>query len=120
MDGDVAVVTLQNPPVNALGHVIREGLQEALAKLAADENARAAVLIGDGRCFSAGADLNLKEVVSRSQRTTLVASALKRSFADKIGYCGVKTPGRLGVLQITVGCQVAIAKERRTFAQYPT
>ena len=57
VEGDIAVITMQNPPVNALGHGLRQGLTDALEQLA-NSDAKGAVLIGDGRCFSAGADIN--------------------------------------------------------------
>ena len=56
IDGDIAVITMQNPPVNALGQSLRQGLIDALSALERSE-AKGAVLIGDGRCFSAGADI---------------------------------------------------------------
>ena len=56
VEGDIAVITMQNPPVNALGHGLRQGLTDALEQLASSD-AKGAVLIGDGRCFSAGADI---------------------------------------------------------------
>ena len=57
VDGDVAVVTIQNPPVNALGHAVRSGIIEAMDRAAADPAVRAVVLTGSGRTFSAGADI---------------------------------------------------------------
>ncbi len=56
-DGDVAVITLNNPPVNAISHDLRAGLFAALQRLAADESVNAAVLIGANNCFIAGADI---------------------------------------------------------------
>ena len=55
--GDVAVVTVQNPPVNALSPGVPEGIAAAVDEAAADEAVRAIVLIGDGRTFIAGADI---------------------------------------------------------------
>jgi len=57
VDGDIAVLTMQNPPVNALSQSLRAGLVEGLSKLAEDDSVKAAVLIGDGRGFCAGADI---------------------------------------------------------------
>ena len=56
-DGDVAVITIQNPPVNALSPGVPEGIAAAIAKIEADPGVRAAVLIGAGRTFIAGADI---------------------------------------------------------------
>ncbi len=56
-EGNVAVITLDNPPVNALGHAVRVGLVEALEKADADDDVKAVVIIGTGRGFSGGADI---------------------------------------------------------------
>ncbi len=55
LDGDVAVVTIQNPPVNAASQAVRAGLVEAVQR--AEAEAKAALIIGDGRTFIAGADI---------------------------------------------------------------
>jgi 3-hydroxyacyl-CoA dehydrogenase len=55
-DGDVAVVTLNSPPVNALSANVRDGLYEGF-KQAIASDAKAVVLICDGRTFIAGADI---------------------------------------------------------------
>ena len=55
--GDVAVVTVQNPPVNALSPGVPEGIRAALDEAVADDAVRAIVLIGEGRTFIAGADI---------------------------------------------------------------
>ncbi|MCR5874249.1 3-hydroxyacyl-CoA dehydrogenase NAD-binding domain-containing protein [Phenylobacterium sp. J426] len=55
-DGDVAIVTLNSPPVNALSANVRDGLYEGF-KQAIDSDAKAIVLICDGRTFIAGADI---------------------------------------------------------------
>ena len=57
MDGDVAVITLNSPPVNALSANVREGLFEGFKAATADPAAKAIVLICEGRTFIAGADI---------------------------------------------------------------
>ncbi|MBC7167982.1 3-hydroxyacyl-CoA dehydrogenase NAD-binding domain-containing protein [Phenylobacterium sp.] len=57
LEGDVAVVTLNSPPVNALSAAVRDGLHQAFRKADADPAAKAIVLICDGRTFIAGADI---------------------------------------------------------------
>ena len=54
--GDVAVLKAQNPPVNALSHAVREGLADAMDR--AESEAKAVVIVGDGRTFFAGADIS--------------------------------------------------------------
>jgi 3-hydroxyacyl-CoA dehydrogenase len=56
-DRGIAVVTVDNPPVNALKHEVRAGLAEALRRAGDDAAVEAAVIIGAGRGFSAGADI---------------------------------------------------------------
>jgi 3-hydroxyacyl-CoA dehydrogenase len=55
--GDVLVVASNNPPVNALGHAVREGLVEAIAEADGDEAVKAVVIICRGQTFFAGADI---------------------------------------------------------------
>lgn len=54
----VAVLTVNYPPVNALGLAVREGVDEALTRALADEAVKAIVLIGGGKTFIAGADIS--------------------------------------------------------------
>jgi 3-hydroxyacyl-CoA dehydrogenase len=56
--GDIAVITLDSPPVNALSESMREGLIAALAAASADDQAKAILLICAGRTFIAGADIS--------------------------------------------------------------
>jgi 3-hydroxyacyl-CoA dehydrogenase len=56
-DGDVVVVTADNPPVNALKHEVRAGLTKALAQACDDDAVRAVVIACAGRTFFAGADI---------------------------------------------------------------
>ena len=55
--GDVAVITIDNPPVNALSPGVPEGIDSALKQAVADASIRAVVVIGAGSTFIAGADI---------------------------------------------------------------
>ena len=57
-DGDVAIVTLNSPPVNALSANVRDGLVAGFQQAKADPAVKAIVLICDGRTFIAGADIS--------------------------------------------------------------
>src|SRR5438128_3182585 len=56
-DNDVAIITIENPPVNALKHAVRAGLIDALEQIR-EPAVTAVVLTGSGRAFSAGADIS--------------------------------------------------------------
>lgn len=56
-EGRIALITVDNPPVNALSLPVRAGLAQAFTQFAADGDAAAAVLICAGRTFIAGADI---------------------------------------------------------------
>ncbi|MFN7723734.1 MAG: 3-hydroxyacyl-CoA dehydrogenase NAD-binding domain-containing protein [Rubrivivax sp.] len=56
--GPVVVIRLNRPPVNALSAELAGALKQAIAQAAADPDCRAFVLAGQGRCFSAGADVH--------------------------------------------------------------
>ncbi|HYA72621.1 MAG TPA: 3-hydroxyacyl-CoA dehydrogenase NAD-binding domain-containing protein [Roseiarcus sp.] len=58
LEGDIAVLTINSPPVNALSAAVREGLAEGIRQAAADPAAKAVVLICAGRTFIAGADIS--------------------------------------------------------------
>lgn len=55
--GDIALVSIDNPPVNALSVHVRTGLQDAVAQINADQSARVIVIYAKGRTFIAGADI---------------------------------------------------------------
>jgi 3-hydroxyacyl-CoA dehydrogenase len=56
-DNEIAIITVNNPPVNALSQGVRAGIAEAIEQFAADASLKAAVLIGAGKTFVAGADI---------------------------------------------------------------
>ncbi|HRM95075.1 MAG TPA: enoyl-CoA hydratase/isomerase family protein, partial [Alicycliphilus sp.] len=55
--GDVAVITLNNPPVNGLGLATRRALVDGLEQAQADAAVRAIIITGAGKAFSGGADI---------------------------------------------------------------
>jgi 3-hydroxyacyl-CoA dehydrogenase len=57
VEDGIAIITINNPPVNALGHAVRDGIVQAMQKADADAAVKAVVLICEGRTFHAGADI---------------------------------------------------------------
>ena len=55
--GSIAVITMNNPPVNGLGHSTRSGILDGLKKAFADGAVTAVVITGAGKAFSGGADI---------------------------------------------------------------
>ena len=58
IDGDVATVTINSPPVNALSQAVRDGLKRGIEAAEADPAVKAIVIICAGRTFIAGADIS--------------------------------------------------------------
>jgi len=56
-DSDVAIITITNPPVNALSPGVAQGIAQKIAQVDKDDGVKAVVLIGSGRTFIAGADI---------------------------------------------------------------
>src|ERR1700719_2269086 len=56
-DKDVAIITINNPPVNALSPGVAQGIAQTIAQVGYDDGVKAVVLIGGGRTFVAGADI---------------------------------------------------------------
>jgi 3-hydroxyacyl-CoA dehydrogenase len=54
---DVAIITINNPPVNALSPAVAEGISQSIKEVTLDASVKAAVVIGAGRTFVAGADI---------------------------------------------------------------
>ena len=107
LDGNVAVITLQNPPVNALGHAVRQDLQHALTKLAADDDALAAVLIGEGRGFSAGADIT---EFGKTRKAPLLAEILDAlEFCPKPVVAAIHGVALGGGLELALCCHYRVA-----------
>ena len=55
--GDVAVITMNNPPVNGLGFATRLAITDGLSKANADAAVKAIIITGTGKAFSGGADI---------------------------------------------------------------
>lgn len=56
--GHVLIISSNNPPVNALGHAVREGLVRGIEEADASDEIKAVVIIGEGATFFAGADIS--------------------------------------------------------------
>jgi 3-hydroxyacyl-CoA dehydrogenase len=67
-DGEIAVITVNNPPVNALSPGVPEGIAAAVEQIKNDDSIKGGVLIGGGRTFIAGADIKEFGKITSGQR----------------------------------------------------
>ena len=67
-DGEIAVILINNPPVNALRPAVAEGIAEAIENVVQDSQTKAAVLMGAGKTFIAGADIKEFGKITSGQR----------------------------------------------------
>jgi 3-hydroxyacyl-CoA dehydrogenase len=84
-DGNVAIITIENPPVNALSPGVPEGILEGIEKAGADPEVAAIVVIGGGRTFIAGADIKEfgKITAGKRPRLTLYPALLNIEDSKK-------------------------------------
>ena len=105
-EGKVAVVTIDNPPVNAASHAVRQGLMEALAGTEAAD-VEAIVLICAGRTFVAGADV--REFGKPSQDPVLPDVVNAIEGASKPWVACIHGTALGGGLELAMGCAYRIA-----------
>jgi 3-hydroxyacyl-CoA dehydrogenase len=67
-DGEIGVITVNNPPVNALSPGVPEGIAAAVEQIKNDDSIKGGVLIGGGRTFIAGADIKEFGKITSGQR----------------------------------------------------
>jgi 3-hydroxyacyl-CoA dehydrogenase len=106
-DGQVAVVTIDNPPVNAASHAVRQRMMDAVRTCDADPEVRAVVLICAGRTFVAGADV--KEFGKPAQKPILPDVVDAIEAATKPWVAAIHGTALGGGLEIAMGCHARVA-----------
>lgn len=105
--GDIAVLTVRNPPVNALSQAVRQGLWDGVIRAEADAGVRAVLIVGEGRAFFAGADITefgkpplepfLPDLINRIEGSPVLVVASMHGVS--LG----------GGLEVALGCHFRIA-----------
>lgn len=103
----IAVVTVDNPPVNALSQALRQGLVEAAASLNADGAVKAVVLICAGRTFIAGADVGEFGKLPVPPHLPDVVAAIEG--ARKPWVAAIHGNALGGGLEVALGCAYRVA-----------
>jgi len=107
--GDVAVITLNNPPVNGLGYDTRVGIAQGLERAQADAAVQAIVITGAGKAFSGGADIRefgSPKAVAEPNLLSLIA-ALESSTKPTVAAVHSVCMG--GGLELALGCHYRVA-----------
>ncbi len=105
--GRIGVISVDNPPVNALGQAVRQGLIDALGKASADPEVRAVVLIGKGRTFVAGADISEFGKPHKAPPFGAVLEVLESSKNPVVAALHGTALG--GGLELALGCNFRVA-----------
>ena len=107
--GDVAVITMNNPPVNGLGLATRQGLTDCLAKANADAAVKSIVITGAGKAFSGGADIKEFGSPKALQEPNLLSVILAVENSGKPVVAALHTVAMGGGLELALGCHYRIA-----------
>ncbi len=106
----IAVITLNNPPVNGLGNALRAGIAAGLEKADSDPDIKAVVLIGSAKAFSGGADI--REFNQPMTKPTLpevndIQDSMQKPLVAAIGGFALG-----GGLELALACHYRIALEK--------
>jgi 3-hydroxyacyl-CoA dehydrogenase len=107
VEDGIAILTVNNPPVNALSQAVRQGLKNAMADIASDASVKAAVVIGAGNGFIAGADVREFGKPPLEPFLPDVIAALEGS--DKPVVAAIHGVALGGGLEVALGCHYRIA-----------
>ncbi len=105
--GGVAIVTINNPPVNAVSHAVRSGIVEAIKQANEEQETMAVVLICEGSTFIAGADI--REFGKVPQPPLLPDVVLALENAQKPWVAAIHGTALGGGLEIALGCHYRVA-----------
>jgi 3-hydroxyacyl-CoA dehydrogenase len=107
--GDVAVIRMEHAPVNALAQGVRQGLKDGIAAANADPAIKAIVVTGEGRAFSAGADITEFRSGPKPPGLGEVIDSLEASGKPVVAALNGLALG--GGLEVALGCHYRVASK---------
>ncbi|QNN55532.1 enoyl-CoA hydratase/isomerase family protein [Diaphorobacter ruginosibacter] len=114
--GDVAVITLNNPPVNGLGLETRQGIVDALSRAEDDAGIKAVIITGAGKAFSGGADIKEFGTPKSLQDPNLHSVIRALENFSKPVVAAIHTVCMGGGLELALGCHYRVAAPGCTVA----
>ena len=107
--GSVALITLNNPPVNGLGHATRLSITENLQQANDDDAVKSIVITGAGKAFSGGADIKEFGSPKAMQEPNLLSVILALENSSKPVVAAIHSVCMGGGLELALGCHYRIA-----------
>ena len=109
LHGPVAVITLDNPPVNGLGYDTRRGIADGVQRANADAAVKAIVLTGAGKAFSGGADIKEFGSPKATAEPNLLSLIRLLDNSDKPTVAAINGTAMGGGLELALGCHYRVA-----------
>jgi 3-hydroxyacyl-CoA dehydrogenase len=118
-DGEMAVITINNPPVNALSSGVPEGIAAGIERANADEKIKGVILIGGGRTFIAGADIKEfgKVIAGEKEEGSLLPLLLALEDSAKPVVAALHGSAFGGGLEIAMACHYRVADQAAQVGQ---
>ncbi len=116
IENGIAILTIDNPPMNALNHVVLNDMRESIVQLIENDMVRVVIVTGAGKAFVAGADINEIKVQNTKEDganflkngqdvLNIIENADKPFIAAINGYC------LGGGLELALACHIRLADE---------
>ena len=106
--GGIAVITLNNPPVNGLGYETRKAVAEGIEKAEGDAAVKAIVITGAGKAFSGGADIREFGSPKALAEPNLLSLIARVEGASKPVVAAIHTVCMGGGLELSLGCHYRV------------
>lgn len=118
-EGSTSIVTINNPPVNALHPDVAEEIADAASTIDSDTEVRSMVLTGTGKCFVAGGDIRYFTTLNSDTAADMAArvqAMQNKLFSLRVPVIAAINGHALGGgLELLLACDIAVAERQATF-----